>query len=92
MKVSMNWASLGRQGMAGITNLQLPNTHLICADKIIFLCIKGNNTFLLPLVVNEVSGGSEWGLQGNKGWVRSSVQPRHRLLVGLRVQVPEYLG
>lgn len=70
----MNQASLGRQGMAGITNLQLPNTHLVCADKMIFPCIKGNNTFPLPLVVNKVSGHPQWGLQGNKGWGRSSAQ------------------
>lgn len=60
--------------MAGITN---PNTHLICADKMIFLLyipIKGNNTFLLPLGLRKVSSHSEWDLQGNKGWVRSSTQ------------------
>lgn len=63
--------------MAGIRNLQLPNTHLIYADKIIFLLyipIKGNNTFLLPLGLSKVSSHSEWDFHGNKGWVRSSAQ------------------
>lgn len=60
--------------MAGITNLQLPNMCLIYEDKIIYLCIKRSNTFLLPLVVNKVSRLSELGLHGNKGQVSSSAE------------------
>lgn len=61
--------------MAGITNLHLPNTCLIYEDKIIYLCIKGNNAFLLPLVVNKVSSISHLGLHRKKGQVNISAVP-----------------
>jgi len=60
--------------MAGITNLQLPNTRLIYKDKIIYLCIKGNNAFLVPLAVNKVPRLAEVCLQCNKGRVISSAE------------------
>lgn len=47
---------------------------LIYADKITYSCIKGNNAFLLPLVVNKVSCPSELGLYSNKGWESSSAE------------------
>lgn len=71
--------------MAGITNLLLLNACLFYADKIIYLHIKGNNAFLLPLVVNKVSCPSELGLHGNKGQANSSAEPTHRFLMGLRI-------
>lgn len=49
-------------GMAGIRNLQLPNSYLIYADKMIYPCIKRNNTFLLPLVLNTTPHSLEMGL------------------------------
>lgn len=60
--------------MAGITNLQLLSMCLIYADKIVYPCIKGNNVFLLPMVVNKLSCPSELGLHSNKGCVSSSAE------------------
>lgn len=62
--------------MAEITNLPLPNMCLTYAGKIKYTRIKGNNTFLLPVVVNMVSPPLEGGLCGNRDQVSSSAEFR----------------
>lgn len=52
--------------MERIRKLQLHNRCLIYADSLTYPCIKGNNTFLVPQIVNITPYSSEIGLHSNK--------------------------